>query len=169
MNTDEIIASPAFAARFWAKVNRTGDCWLWFGAKSKPVDGYGLIVVVRRPRQVNVLAHRASWQMVNGPLTAGMLVCHSCDTPLCVRPSHLFVGTTADNLADMRAKARGNIGERHGRARLTESDIRTILRRAGQGESNADIARDYLVRSNYINDVVERRAWRHVSRPPETP
>jgi hypothetical protein len=88
--------------RFWAKVNKDGPihpthgkCWLWT-AGTLPA-GYG--------RFAGNLAHRYSWRLHVGPIPAGMSILHKCDTPSCVNPRHLFLGTQQDNLADMREAA----------------------------------------------------------------
>lgn len=75
-------------------------CFLWIGAVDR--KGYGLV----RRGHVNWRAHRLSWTLANGPIPAGMLVCHHCDTPSCVNPQHLFIGTHTDNEADKRKKGR---------------------------------------------------------------
>lgn len=86
--------------RFWAKVDRTASCWLWTAAKTP--DGYGKLGI----RCYMEYAHRLSWEMHRGPIPAGMLVLHRCDTPSCVNPAHLFIGTQFDNMQDMVAKGR---------------------------------------------------------------
>lgn len=100
-------------SRFWDKVNKTENCWLWTGNtqlkhKRWKKGGYG--VIVRTPtsggkRRV-FYAHRFSWELHFGPIPTGMFVCHHCDVVLCVRPDHIFLGTAADNNADMHKKGR---------------------------------------------------------------
>ncbi len=89
------------ADRFWIKVVRSGDdeCWGWSGTTNK---GYGRINVGGNM----VLAHRVAWELTSGLIPPGMCVLHSCDNPPCVNPNHLFLGTHADNMRDMRAKGR---------------------------------------------------------------
>ena len=75
-------------------------CWLWTGSVNN--DGYGQIRHDGRTQRV----HRLAWEEVNGPIPAGMAVCHSCDVPACCNPAHLFLGTQLDNVTDMRTKGR---------------------------------------------------------------
>ena len=87
--------------RFWARVNRTDDCWLWTGWKDW--GGYGILTV----KDKNIKAHRFSWELFFGPIPLGLKVLHKCDVRLCVNPDHLFLGTNLDNSRDMVNKGRG--------------------------------------------------------------
>jgi hypothetical protein len=89
--------------RFWGRVRRAkGEgCWLWQGRRDR--DGYGSLEAfgLRHAR-----AHRVAWQITNGPIPEGMVLCHRCDNPSCVRPDHLFVASQKENIRDSLAKGR---------------------------------------------------------------
>lgn len=76
-------------------------CWLWVGGTNG--KGYGQLWIDGEP---SIMAHRLSWELHNGPIPKGMLVCHKCDTPPCVNPDHLFIGTDKDNIQDCIKKGR---------------------------------------------------------------
>jgi len=91
------------AVRFWGKVVKSDGCWLWVGVKN--TSGYGIISLGRRD-EGKVSAHRLSWELHYGPIPHGRHVLHRCDTPSCVNPGHLFIGTHQDNMKDMESKGR---------------------------------------------------------------
>ena len=93
-------------------------CWE-YGGKIR-TDGYGSVYIHNGTRAgTTALAHRVVYEGMVGPIPEGMFLCHHCDNPKCVRPDHIFVGTDADNKADMYAKGRQASGERLPQARRT--------------------------------------------------
>ncbi len=96
--------------RFWPKVQKSDGCWTWLAAKDHL--GYGKIGAGTR-KEGELLAHRASWIINNGAIPDGLVVCHRCDNPSCVRPDHLFLGTMKDNTMDMVRKGRCNNARPH--------------------------------------------------------
>lgn len=85
------------------------DCWIWIGGKDR--DGYGQCHAAKVTKDNKVTrAHQLAWVMLNGPIPADMLVCHTCDNPSCVNPNHLFLGTWDDNVQDMVSKGRHRNG-----------------------------------------------------------
>jgi len=99
--------SERVKARFSSKVEKSSDplgCWTWAGAKN--LQGYGEFFLFRKgSRSHHGLAHRVAWEMFRGPI-GDMFVLHKCDTPACVNPEHLFLGTQKDNMRDALAKGR---------------------------------------------------------------
>jgi hypothetical protein len=149
--------------RFWDKVDipRDGDvCWEWQARRN--ADGYGEFRVGRRGMQK---AHRCAWDLVYGPIPVGMCICHRCDNPPCVNPNHLFLGTRADNQADMARKGRASVrsGEANGNARLTEADVREIRARYRGGETQTAIALNYGVDSSTVCYIVNGHLWTHIT------
>jgi hypothetical protein len=137
--------------RFWAKVaiGSKGDCWEWKAAAAP--RGYGRINVEGRVR----LAHRLAYELTHKvEVPSDLCVCHRCDNPSCVNPSHLWLGTKAENNRDMGRKGRAVIpglrGEQHPNARIPDGDIDAMRDLVSQGWVLADIARAYGVDRSYV-------------------
>ncbi len=148
--------------RFWEKVNKTNNCWLWTGATA---HGYGKFGPGSGAAIVN--AHRFSWEIAHGQIGNGLWVLHKCDVRNCIRPEHLFLGTAKDNTADMDAKGRrgatGARGERNGRRVLGELQVVEIRNRYATGTMRQeDLATEFGVSQGIISKVVRRYSWKHV-------
>lgn len=141
--------------RFMRKTKRGRDHWMWTAGVNS--QGYGTFWF----RYRMWLAHRAAWELFCGPIPDGMNVLHTCDTPLCTAPRHLFLGTQRDNVLDMFRKGRANTprGERHPRAILTEATVRAI-RADTRGIVAAGAA--FGVSKSLVSLVRRHERWRHV-------
>lgn len=78
-------------------------CWIWLGTTSW--SGYGSLMFKGR----HIRAHRASWELVNGPMPEDLQACHTCDIPSCINPAHIWPGTRSDNMKDAVRKGRCQI------------------------------------------------------------
>lgn len=160
--------------RFWSKFSREDKepCWPW--PMSKFPDGYGQFMVKHHPYR----AHRVAWELTNGSIPDGILVCHKCDNPICCNPNHLFLGTVADNHEDRGRKGRTASGDRHGFRKnpskvprgeangnsiLTDDEVRLIKKMKSEGAKNIEIAKATGRSESIISRIVLGKSWRHIS------
>src|SRR3954467_8753663 len=129
--------NPTTIARFWAKVAKSEECWLWQGANTGGTDPHGSFNT-----GIENLAHRFSWLLHFGPIPKGLKVLHTCDRPLCVRPDHLFLGTQRDNMQDCAKKGRIYSASTR-KNKLSDDDVREIRRRWDNGDHWLVIASDF--------------------------
>lgn len=155
--------SDEFVYRFWSKVEKTDDCWLWIAGTDK--NGYGLIKLDGR----SLRAHRISWMLKNNQLIPNqMFVCHSCDNPSCVNPAHLWLGTAQDNARDRDVKGRhgfGRVGatyrgQDHHQAKLTKEAVLEI--RSCKSKTQRLLAQEYGVSEATISLIKSRKIWTHI-------
>lgn len=153
---DPLHEMPTLSERFHSRydIQDQTDCWIWNGALSD--TGYGAI-------QLGVkntgYAHRVSWELVNGPIPGGLFVCHKCDTPACVNPAHLFLGSHLKNMQDMASKKRSMLGEKNNTCKLTKSDVVFIL---GSEESPKSLAAKFGVSKMTIWRIRTGKNWSDV-------
>jgi hypothetical protein len=151
--------------RFWTKVDKTGNCWLWTAGQwgSNPAFRYGKFFDGTK----HVAAHRFSLtEKLGRPLRNGMKALHHCDNCLCVRPAHLFEGTQGDNIRDMTTKGRGKgkwtsaktSGDQNCKAKLTVLDVKTIRDLAGFSRQK-DIGRRFGITQSQVSKIVLGRVW----------
>lgn len=172
-NRGRFVFTEKIINRFWSKVDKSTNpngCWIWKGGTSK--KGYGIFGL---SGYCLVSAHRFSYQLVNGkPPDDKPWVLHSCDTPSCVKPEHLFPGTPTDNVLDMRAKGRQvdtihlmkkrAKGEDNGSAKLNWDKVLEIRRRHATGvEFMSHLAREFGVACSTVQNIIANKKWRVAS------
>lgn len=143
---------------FYSMPEPNSGCQLWLGTTC---SGYGRVTIFGPHREG---AHIAAWELANRRrVPKGMCVCHHCDVRCCINPAHLFLGTKADNNADMdrkgRRKNRASLGSANGRAKLTDADVRAIR---GDSRNPKVIGPEYGVHWSVIYHIKQRRKWKHV-------
>ena len=144
-----------YVANNYTPVPETG-CWLWLGAWNNK-GGYGKL---QSNGANNIVVSRLFFEEFNGPIPAGMVVCHKCDTPPCCNPEHLFLGTIADNSADMARKGRSRWARGgDSNAKLTEAEVRAIFE---DQRPETAIAFAYGVLATTINNIKRGVTWRRL-------
>ena len=141
-------------------INEATGCWDWthgrsrFGHGNICRGGYG------RDGKTKLLAHRVSYELHRGPIPEGLLVLHKCDVPGCVNPDHLFLGTKADNSADMVGKGRQRRGADLPQTRLTADSVRAIRQSAAL--TQREIATLHGVSEATVWKVLHNKTWKGV-------
>lgn len=157
--------------RLWGKVKTdVGDCWYWLGATNRDRNDlrnekwpYGKIGITWGTLRITPYVHRLVYELYNGPVPHGLLVRHSCDNTLCVRPEHLIIGTDKDNTHDSIRRGRFPIGETVYCSKLTAEKIIQIRTRVRAGEMQKTLAVEFGVNHATIGDAVNRRTWKQVT------
>lgn len=141
--------------RFWGRIKITDGCWLWQGAVN--TTGYGM--ANWSDGEKNIVAHRLAYRMLVGEVPEGMRVCHTCDTPRCCNPAHMFLGTQKDNAADCKAKGRNTGGRKDPHAAVNEQVVREMRRLKAEGTKTIDLARRFGVSPSAVSAILTRRTW----------
>lgn len=155
---------PAMTAeRFWKKVDKNGPivrpelgpCWLWPRINKQ---GYGKTTVLLK----HWSAHRLAWTYAKGAIPEGLCICHKCDVRNCVRPDHLFLGTSLENNDDKVQKRRHVYGQRaalYSAKKLNLQKAEEIRILYAQGVSSLEIAQRYGIVRSYVSQIIRRESW----------
>ena len=157
----KIKPSQSDIERFWSKVDKSGgdnSCWHWTNARDS--CGYGKFWFI----DYTMPAHRFSWFLVNGKIPQHQpFICHKCDNPSCVNPSHLFAGDSDDNILDMMIKDRHLKGEDNGAARLTNAQVNQIRKLYATGATTSrKLGRQFNVGKSTILRILRGKCWAHL-------
>lgn len=148
--------------RFWERVPHRPEegCWEWLGGKTG--DGYGSLSVGAK----RVLAHRYSYYLSFGD-PGDALVCHTCDNPSCVRPSHLFLGDHQANSDDMQSKNRGRwfSGEKNQNAKLLDAQVEDLLQLYRAGVRQTDLAVRFGISQPHVSRLIRKGEVRQCRTP----
>lgn len=156
----------AFTARFWSKVSKSErGCWTWTGS----LDHYGYGSINCGGKMIK--AHRVAYALTTGggnmPMSS-QWVCHHCDNTKCVNPAHLYLGTPAQNTADMMRRKRHNpikellVGEKNPSAKMTPSKVRKIRKLRKAGVSLRAIGKLFGIYNTQVHNIVSGKHWRNV-------
>ena len=130
-------------------------CWLWTAGIND--DGYARMLFNGKARYV----HRIVYEFRRGKIPVGLFALHSCDTPSCVNPDHIFLGTQTDNMIDKTRKGRAYRGVNHYRAKLDEYQIKAI-RSIGKSLTIAQMAKYFKIDYCAIRNILMNKTWKHI-------
>ena len=140
-------------------------CWLWLGVANK--KGYGFMSIYGKNKQAT---HISLFIYKNILVSKGLDACHKCDNPICVNPDHLFVGTRKQNMLDCEKKGRSNNeakvkkGEKNGRAKLSDSIVKKIIKELNDGRKCAYLSNKYKISHGSIWFIQKGVTWKHIKR-----
>lgn len=146
----------------YSMADPNSGCWLWIGYVN--AGGYGVVSV---PNKTPGLAHRASYEEYVGHIPEGMMALHRCDTPCCVNPKHLFLGTQTDNMVDMvnKGRNRDTTGILHPRCKLSERQVLAIDADIKSGKMvYRQIAEKHQISVSVVSKIKTGMAWAHVTK-----
>lgn len=161
-------ARAAILARFWTFVNRAKakgeDCWNWTGYVAGD-SGYGVFAVCHAGRRHGVMrAHRLVWLLTHGDIPEGFVVCHNCDNPRCVNPSHLRLDSQGGNIRESVRKGRKKAW---GLQKLNAEQVQAIRQTyAAGGTTQKALAGMFGIARNTVSQIVNRTTWGHLPDAP---
>jgi len=160
LRTGKVLISDKDINRFWRSVNKKDNCWEWVGCVDD--GGYGKITI----KNCLISCHVVSYLIHFGYIQNGLCVCHSCDNRICVNPEHLWIGTNAENVADMVRKGRtgipGMYGEQIASSKLNANQIIKIKNLIAKGEYQYVVAKKFGVGQPTISAIVNGKSWKHI-------
>lgn len=156
LNPDHLVCGDE--ARFWSKVQKLSEansgCWIWTGGLNK--YGYGKFTIINNSQKEYIGAHRYSFELrYSIYLSSATLVCHKCDTPACVNPDHLFIGSQQDNMADRTQKGRTC-------SKLNVEQVMEIRSLYCELPNYTKIGKIYNVSADAIRDIILGKRWKHI-------
>jgi hypothetical protein len=145
---------------FLSEPEMNTGCRLWWGHSNHA--GYGILHYGGRSN----LAHRMRWTASFGEIPPGLFVCHKCDTPACINPAHLFIGTHQDNVNDRTAKGRSSgdlrLGVLRNNTKINSETVRYIRTQAAIGRSQRAIGEEVGLFQTTVSEIVRRKIWGHI-------
>lgn len=136
---------------------KNNECWNWTHATSN--HGYGSFTFNGK----RYIASRLAYEIYIGPIEKGHHICHKCDNPKCVNPSHLFSGTIKENMSDMVKKNRSAKGQNHSQSKLNDRQVKIIKKLIKQNRKNIEIAAKFNINRRTVNHIKSETRWSHIT------